>query len=135
MPLPEGLGGWGIGAVVAPPAFRPKQGRLDQQPRQHLALVQLLQALEGRHVGRFNQPNLAAPQRLEPAPGWAGFQLLALLKHLAVLANQRDYGRFEWGVLDWNVDAIGFYERMGATLLPEWRVCRVTGDALRRFGD
>lgn len=59
----------------------------------------------------------------------------ALLKHLAVLANQRDYGRFEWSVLDWNVDAIGFYERMGATLLPEWRICRVTGDALRRFGD
>ena len=59
----------------------------------------------------------------------------ALLKHLAALANQRDYGRFEWSVLDWNVDAIGFYERMGATLLPEWRICRVTGDALRRFGD
>ena len=58
----------------------------------------------------------------------------ALLKHLATLANQRDYGRFEWSVLDWNVDAIGFYERMGATLQPEWRICRVTGDALRRFG-
>ena len=58
----------------------------------------------------------------------------ALLKHLATLANQRDYGRFEWSVLDWNVDAISFYERMGATLLPEWRICRVTGDALRRFG-
>ena len=58
----------------------------------------------------------------------------ALLKHLAALARQRDYGRFEWSVLDWNVDAIGFYERMGATLLPEWRICRVTGDALVRFG-
>jgi GNAT superfamily N-acetyltransferase len=58
----------------------------------------------------------------------------ALLKHLAALARQRDYGRFEWSVLNWNVDAIGFYERMGATLLPEWRICRVTGDALRRFG-
>jgi GNAT superfamily N-acetyltransferase len=58
----------------------------------------------------------------------------ALLRHLAALANQRGYGRFEWSVLDWNVDAIRFYERMGATLLPEWRICRVTGDALRRFG-
>jgi GNAT superfamily N-acetyltransferase len=58
----------------------------------------------------------------------------ALLKHLAALARQRDCGRFEWSVLDWNVDAIRIYERMGATLLPEWRICRVTGDALRDFG-
>jgi GNAT superfamily N-acetyltransferase len=57
----------------------------------------------------------------------------ALLTHLAALANARGYGRFEWSVLDWNVDAIRFYERMGATLLPEWRICRVTGDALRDF--
>jgi GNAT superfamily N-acetyltransferase len=57
----------------------------------------------------------------------------ALLKHLAALANARAYGRFEWSVLDWNVDAIRFYERMGATLLPEWRICRVTGEALRNF--
>jgi GNAT superfamily N-acetyltransferase len=58
----------------------------------------------------------------------------ALLKHLAALARQRDCGRFEWSVLDWNVDAIRIYQRMGATLLPEWRICRVTGDALRDFG-
>jgi GNAT superfamily N-acetyltransferase len=58
----------------------------------------------------------------------------ALLTHLAGLANQRGCGRFEWSVLDWNVDAIRFYERMGATLLPEWRICRVSGEALRGFG-
>ncbi len=58
----------------------------------------------------------------------------ALLVHLAGLANQRGYGRFEWSVLDWNVDAIRFYQRMGATLMPEWRICRVTGEALRDFG-
>jgi GNAT superfamily N-acetyltransferase len=58
----------------------------------------------------------------------------ALLRHLAALARQRDCGRFEWSVLDWNTDAIRIYERMGATLLPEWRICRVTGDALRDFG-
>jgi len=58
----------------------------------------------------------------------------ALLSHLAALANARGYGRFEWSVLDWNTDAIRFYERMGATLLPEWRICRVTGEALRSFG-
>ena len=58
----------------------------------------------------------------------------ALLTHLAALANARGYGRFEWSVLDWNVNAIRFYEKMGATLMPEWRICRVTGEALRSFG-
>jgi GNAT superfamily N-acetyltransferase len=54
----------------------------------------------------------------------------ALLQHLAALAVQRDYGRFEWSVLDWNQGAISFYERMGATLLEDWRICRVTGAPL-----
>ena len=55
----------------------------------------------------------------------------ALLKRLAALAVERDCGRFEWSVLDWNVNAITVYERMGATVMPEWRICRVTGDGLR----
>ena len=58
----------------------------------------------------------------------------ALLSHLAGLANQRGYGRFEWSVLDWNVNAIRLYEGMGATVMAEWRICRVSGDALRNFG-
>jgi len=37
-------------------------------------------------------------------------------------------------VLDWNVDAQAFYARMGATMLPDWRICRVTGDALLALG-
>jgi GNAT superfamily N-acetyltransferase len=57
----------------------------------------------------------------------------ALLEHLGALAVERGCGRFEWSVLDWNADAIRFYERMGAALLPEWRICRVTGDALQAF--
>ena len=57
-----------------------------------------------------------------------------LLAELAAVARNRDCGRFEWAVLDWNAPAIGFYERMGATLLPDWRIARVTGDALARFG-
>lgn len=70
---------------------------------------------------------------VQPAHRGAGIGE-ALLRHLAALANQRGYGRFEWCVLDWNSGAIRFYERLGATLLPEWRLCRVTGDALRDFG-
>ena len=54
----------------------------------------------------------------------------ALLAHLAQLVIDRDCGRLEWSVLDWNEPAIGFYKRMGATVLPDWRTCRVTGDAL-----
>ena len=58
----------------------------------------------------------------------------ALLRHLAQIAAQRGYGRFEWSVLDWNVNAIRFYERMGATVMPDWRICRVTGEALQDLG-
>jgi GNAT superfamily N-acetyltransferase len=58
----------------------------------------------------------------------------ALLERLGALAVERGYGRFEWSVLDWNENAIRFYEKMGASLLPDWRICRVTGPALERFG-
>lgn len=58
----------------------------------------------------------------------------ALLERLAALAVERGCGRFEWSVLDWNASAIAFYERMGADVLPDWRICRVTGDALRALG-
>ncbi len=57
-----------------------------------------------------------------------------LLQRLAQIAVERGCGRFEWGVLDWNVAAQAFYQRMGATILPDWRVCRVTGDALQTLG-
>ena len=57
----------------------------------------------------------------------------ALLEHLGALAVERGYGRFEWSVLDWNENAIRFYEKMGATVMPDWRICRVTGPALQRF--
>jgi GNAT superfamily N-acetyltransferase len=55
----------------------------------------------------------------------------ALLRHLAGLAVERGCGRMDWNVLDWNESAIGFYKKLGAEVLPDWRTCRVTGDALR----
>jgi len=58
----------------------------------------------------------------------------ALISRLGAIARERGCARFEWAVLDWNTDAIGFYEGLGATLMPEWRLARVTGDALQRFG-
>ena len=59
----------------------------------------------------------------------------ALLRHLAALAVERDCGRLEWSVLDWNSDAIGFYERLGAKAQDEWTVYRVSDDALRRLAN
>lgn len=57
----------------------------------------------------------------------------ALLLHVAKLANQRGCGRMDWTVLDWNEPAIRVYESFGAKILQEWRVCRLTGDALAKY--
>jgi GNAT superfamily N-acetyltransferase len=51
---------------------------------------------------------------------------LALLEALRRLAEARGCGRLEWSVLDWNADAIAFYERFGAKVHAEWRICRLT---------
>jgi len=58
-----------------------------------------------------------------------------LLAHLAALAVERDCGRFEWAVLDWNAPAISFYQSLGADVLPDWRITRLTGEALRRLAN
>lgn len=57
-----------------------------------------------------------------------GRHLMAMLARIAV---QRDCGRFEWSVLDWNAPAIGFYRTLGAVGMDEWTVQRLEGDALR----
>jgi len=57
----------------------------------------------------------------------------ALLTALARVARDRGCGRFEWSVLDWNTRAIDFYEAQGAQVLADWRICRVTGEALERL--
>ncbi len=54
----------------------------------------------------------------------------ALLTRLAQFAVERRCGRLEWAVLDWNENAIGFYKNMGARVMEDWRICRVTGGAL-----
>ena len=55
----------------------------------------------------------------------------AMLSYLGQLAIARDAGRLEWSVLDWNESAIAFYQNMGAEVLPDWRTCRVTDEALK----
>jgi len=56
-----------------------------------------------------------------------------LLKHLAEIAVENDYGRFEWSVLDWNEPAIKFYESIGARAQSEWVGYRLDGKALLDF--
>ena len=65
-------------------------------------------------------------------PDWRGRGIgAALLRHLARIALERDCGRMEWSVLDWNEPAIGFYRSIGAKPMDEWTVYRLTGDDLR----
>ena len=59
----------------------------------------------------------------------------AMLAELARIARQRNCGRFEWTVLDWNKPAIDFYRSLGADLLEDWRICRVTGAALEQLAE
>jgi GNAT superfamily N-acetyltransferase len=57
----------------------------------------------------------------------------ALLSALAKIAIERDCGRLEWAVLDWNQLAIDFYKRIGAKPLDDWTVFRLTGDSLKEL--
>ncbi|HEY0242301.1 MAG TPA: GNAT family N-acetyltransferase [Gemmatimonadaceae bacterium] len=59
-----------------------------------------------------------------------GFALLCALARIAV---QRECGRLEWAVLDWNQLAIDFYKRIGAKPLDDWTVFRMTGSALEKL--
>jgi GNAT superfamily N-acetyltransferase len=59
----------------------------------------------------------------------------ALLRHVAVLARERECGRLEWSVLDWNQPAIHFYKNLGAVPMSEWTVYRVTGEELKKLAE
>jgi GNAT superfamily N-acetyltransferase len=57
----------------------------------------------------------------------------AMLLRIARIAAERNCGRLEWSVLDWNEPAIFFYETLGASIMHEWKLVRVTGDALEKL--
>jgi GNAT superfamily N-acetyltransferase len=59
----------------------------------------------------------------------------ALLKRVAGIARERNCGRMEWSVLDWNEPAVGFYKKIGATVMPDWRICRMTGDEIAKLAE
>lgn len=66
---------------------------------------------------------------VQPASRGQGFGR-ALLSAVAELAERRGCARMQWNVLDWNTPAIEFYEALGAEVLPDWRVCQLSGEAL-----
>jgi GNAT superfamily N-acetyltransferase len=57
----------------------------------------------------------------------------ALLTAVAKIARDRGCGRLEWSVLDWNQNAIDFYQRFGATVLPDWKTCRMSAERLAQI--
>jgi len=56
-----------------------------------------------------------------------------MLKHLAKIALERGFPRFEWVALDWNESAIEFYEGLGAHQMSDWRLFRMSGDSLEQL--
>jgi GNAT superfamily N-acetyltransferase len=57
----------------------------------------------------------------------------ALMRRLARRCVEQDFARFEWSVLGWNEPSIAFYRSIGANVLDDWRICRMSGDALAKF--
>jgi diamine N-acetyltransferase len=57
----------------------------------------------------------------------------ALMARLARRCVEEGWARFEWAVLDWNAPSIAFYRSIGATVMDEWKICRLSGQALRAF--
>ncbi len=58
-----------------------------------------------------------------------------VLKYLAKLAVEKNCGRFEWNVLDWNAPAIKFYRSIGAKPQTEWIGYRLAGKSLADFAN
>jgi len=71
---------------------------------------------------------------VEPAARGRGIGK-ALLRQLGERCVIEGLGRLEWSVLDWNAPAIAFYRGQGASILDDWRICRVSGDALKRLAE
>jgi len=59
----------------------------------------------------------------------------AFFREMAKLARARHCGRFEWRVLDWNAPSIAFYESLGAAIMPEWHLVRMTHDQFALLAD
>lgn len=102
-------------------------GRCDDAPVAYSAYFQTFSTFLGRK-GLYLEDLYVRPAFRRRGYG------RAMLLHGANLAKARGCGRFEWMALDWNAPAIRFYEGLGAAQLPEWRLFRATGTALKEMG-
>jgi GNAT superfamily N-acetyltransferase len=93
----------------------------------------LLGCVDGEPVGFLAKPGLYL-EDLFVRPEHRGCGLgKALIKAVAKIAVERGCGRYEWTVLDWNQPAIDFYQSLGAEMKSDWRIMRVTGEALEKM--
>lgn len=121
--------------VVATPALLEKT-LFCERPDAHCVLAELGEEVIGIAIYFYNYSTFLAQKGLhledlfvkEAARGRGYGE--KILRYLAGVALEEGCGRFEWTVLDWNQPAINFYEKMGAQILKEWRICRVAGDGL-----
>ncbi|GAB4137903.1 MAG: GNAT family N-acetyltransferase [Cyanobacteria bacterium J069] len=127
--LAEHLGGVGLGpAEQHRPLVEALLAEVDQQ-------IIGFALFFGNYSTFLTQPGIYL-EDLFVQPAYRGQGIgRALLSALAKLALERNCGRLEWNVLDWNEPAIAFYERIGARILPDWRTCRVTGAAIAHLAN
>ena len=111
-----------------PPKFRVVMARWDSEPAGFALYFYHYSTWRGRPT-LFLEDLFVRPQFRGQGIG------KALLTHLARLAVAEGCGRFEWQVLDWNLPAIEFYERLGATAMKEWLTVRLDGRALGRLAE
>ncbi len=126
--------------VVTPTSLR--RQLFGERPAAHAVMVETADAAPVAFALYFHnfstflgKPGLYL-EDLYVKPAWRGRGIgRDLLAHLARLAVEGGCGRFEWSVLDWNTRAIDVYRGAGAQVLDDWRICRVTGDALERLAN
>jgi len=112
--------------AARPPVIEAVIARLDAQAVGFALFFHSFSTFMGRR-GLYLEDLFVVPQARGRGVG------RALITYVAALAARRGCGRFEWAVLDWNQRAIDFYRSLGAEVLPDWRICRVTGTALERL--
>jgi len=108
------------------PHFHALMAEWDGQPAGYALYFHNYSTFRGR-PGIFLEDLFVRPQFRKKGIG------KALLVHVAKLAVDKGFARFEWQVLDWNTPSIEFYESLGAVVMKEWLTMRVTGDALEKL--
>ena len=123
-----------LDVVATPDQF--KESLFGIQPYAHALLAELNKTPIGIAIYFFNfstfegRPSLYLEDLFVQEPFRRKGYGKMMLHRLAKIAVQSNCARFEWTVLDWNLPAIRFYEKIGATVLKDWRICRVSGKSL-----